>query len=333
MTGYCPHCEEERELVPTSRAVEYSVRGDNITVQVPMLRCSTCGKEFEPPDGSNDPLGLAYAEYRRRHNLVQPSDIREFRHSIGLTQKELSKLLGWGAITLARYENGALQDEAHDRALRLVMHPEALLRLLQDRPDALPPQKQGSLTTRLRDQITEERIPLMHLFEDRLASYDPDQYSGYRRFDIDKLFNSILFLCTNQEVFKTKLNKLLFYADFKHFKDYLVSITGSHYAHLPFGPAPDNYAIFLAALTDVEGALATSEKPIGEYVGEVLTAIRPPDIAVFEASELKILALIQEHFAELTAKQMSDLSHHEEGFRQTRDGELISYSYAAALSL
>jgi putative zinc finger/helix-turn-helix YgiT family protein len=281
MTGFCPHCEEERELVATARPVEYSMRGDFITVQVPMLRCSACGKEFEPPDGSHDPLELAYAEYRRRHNLVQPSDIREFRHSIGLTQKELSKLLGWGAVTLARYENGALQDEAHDRALRLAMHPESLLRLLQDRPDALPPQKQGPLTARLRDQITEQQIPLMHLFEDRLASYDPDEYSGYRRFDIDKLFNSI----------------------------------------------------FLAALTDVEGALAASEKPIGDFVGEVLTAVRPPDIAVFDTSELKILSLVQEHFAQLTAKQMSDLSHQEEGFRQTRDGDLISYSYAAVLSL
>ena len=55
--------------------------------------------------------------------MLQPEDIREFRRRQGLSQKELSDPLGWGAVTLSRYENDALQSEAHERALRLAMQP------------------------------------------------------------------------------------------------------------------------------------------------------------------------------------------------------------------
>lgn len=333
MTGFCPHCEKERELTASRRVVEYEVRGERIEVQVPHLSCSVCGEKFEPPDEAHDPLEAAYDEYRRRHKLIQPDDIREFRHSIGLTQKELSRLLGWGAVTLSRYENGALQDDAHDKALRLAMHPESLLRLLHDRSDVLSIEGFHRLAARLRDRITQERTPLMHLFEDAIGSYDPDIFSGYRKFDLDKLLNAILFFCTNREVYKTKLNKLLFYADFKHYKDYMVSITGSRYAHLPFGPVPDHYALFLAGLTDIEKALAVNERAISDYVGEVLTSVKAPDVSVFDTSELKILAFVQERFAEQTSKQLSELSHREQAFRRTHDGDLISYDHATVLSL
>ena len=67
-----------------------------------------------------------------------------------------------------------------------------------------------------------------------------------------KLFNAILFFCKGR-VLKTKLNKLLFYADFKHFKEYAVSITGARYARIPFGPAPDKYAFYFATLLESKG--------------------------------------------------------------------------------
>jgi len=36
-----------------------------------------------------------------------------------ITQEELGVLLGWGGATLSRYENGALQDEVHEKMLRM----------------------------------------------------------------------------------------------------------------------------------------------------------------------------------------------------------------------
>jgi hypothetical protein len=48
---------------------------------------------------------------------------------------------------------------------------------------------------------------------------------------------------------------------------------------------------------------------------------------------LTVLTLVQDQLADKTAKQLSDRSHKEEGFRKTQNGELISYSFAGTLDL
>ena len=68
--------------------------------------------------------------------MVQPIQIRNLRKIYNLTQKELSDLLGFGDVTLSRYENGALQDETHDTLLRLALDPKNLISLIKERSQA-----------------------------------------------------------------------------------------------------------------------------------------------------------------------------------------------------
>lgn len=44
------------------------------------------------------------------------------------------------------------------------------------------------------------------------------------------------------EIFPTKLNKLMFYCDFCHYREFGLSISGLTYRALNFGPVPDHYA-------------------------------------------------------------------------------------------
>jgi uncharacterized protein YegP (UPF0339 family) len=47
-------------------------------------------------------------------------------------------LLGFGDVTIHRYENGALQDAAHDRLLRLIREPANLRTLLEGAAGSAP---------------------------------------------------------------------------------------------------------------------------------------------------------------------------------------------------
>ena len=143
----------------------------------------------------------------------------------------------------------------------------------------------------------------------------------------------MIFFCKDADIPKTKLNKLMFYADFKHFKDYAISITGVQYAHLPYGPAPDHYELFVAALHDEEKSVSINEVQFNDYSGEYLRAVKEPDLSIFSTTELKILAMVKEYFAGFNAKKISDLSHQEKGYQDTRNGELISYEYGQFLSI
>lgn len=334
MKGICPGCEKEHDLVLASAVEIIEVRGEPIPVEVEFLTCTECGEEFDDPQSGRDPLDDAYREYRRRHSLTQPEDIRDFRAKYALTQQELAGLLGWGGATLSRCENGALQDEAHETTLKLAMEPGNLLALVREKPLALAEEKRERIVKMLEEIMEgEECRPLDVVYGARFGDYDPSLLSGFRRLDLSKLVNAILFFCTGAEVLKTKLNKLLFYADFWHYREYAVSITGARYVHLPFGPVPDKYDYFFAALHHEEKALRIEERVCGDYVGEVYIAEREPALTVFSTSELKILANVKERFESHSATMITKLSHQERGYVETGPGDFIPYSFAESLSV
>jgi len=331
MKGICPNCEKETELELVQKVEDIKVRGEVIRVEVKYYKCKSCGEEFEDPRSDEDPLDKAYREYRRRHGMMQPEEIREFRKRFGLTQNEMSRLLGWGGATLSRYENGALQDETHEKALCLAMDPRNLLKLIETTPDVLSEEKRDRLIKELR-AAEEETCSLERVYEERFGKYEANELSGYRKLDLAKLFNAILYFCKGG-VFKTKLNKLLFYADFKHFKNYTVSITGARYVHIPFGPAPEKYSLYLATLLE-NGTIELEEHIFSDdVIGEEFISSKKPDLLLFSDSELKILSTVKEYFKDFNVKRITDFSHDEKAYKETAPGNIISYEYANGLRL
>lgn len=193
----CLNCEKEVLLEHIKTTEEIYIKGETITVPVDFYKCSECHEEIENPDAP-DELILAYKEYRRRHGMIQPEDIRMVRKKYGLTQNELSSLLGWGGATLSRYENGALQDEAHDKTLHLIMNPENVLTLIEKTPTAVEFSKRSQLIDRLnmlrRDFFYLQYVcSLKNFYEDSYVKDQLDHLNGYQNLDITKLLNAILF--------------------------------------------------------------------------------------------------------------------------------------------
>jgi len=329
MKKVCPNCEKIREIDLLKNQSQVVVRGETIVVDDECFKCQTCGETFENTRGRDD-LEIAYREYRKRHQMLQPEEIRDWRRSLGLTQKELSILLGWGGATLSRYENGALQMEAHDRLLKLIMDPNNLIHIINEMPNSLSNDKRNRLLAELRAGI-KNKHSFMSIYEDRFGHYDADEFSGYAPLDLTKLFNMILYFCKGGQL-KTKLNKLLFYADFKHFKENTLSITGAHYVHFPHGPIPDNYEHYFAKLIH-EGDLSVEEEFIYQYPAENFIAKREPDLSIFSNTELKVITEVKAYFEDFNASKIRNFSHDEKGYSETQDKELISYNYAEFLQL
>lgn len=329
MKGICPNCEKETELELVYAKEVVEVRGEPIEVDAEFFKCTECGAEFENTRGP-DSLALAYREYRHRHDMLQPEQIRDWRKQYGLTQKELAQLLGWGGVTLSRYENGALHVEAHEKILRLVMEPHNLMKLIDDTPEALSDDKRERLLEELR-VADDEVCSFERLFEERFGHYAQDEFSGFRKLDIRKLFNVILFFCDGGQL-KTKLNKLLFYADFKHFKENTISITGARYFHLQYGPVPDDYDYYFAELERAR-LLDMVEETYGEYTGFKCVTRNQPDLSIFEQSELDSLIKVKEYFKDFGSARIMEFSHKEIGYVSTNEGESISYLYAQNLKM
>ena len=331
MRAICPNCEKETEQIKVDATEEILIRGELIPVQMRYFHCIECGEDYEVPDPEYDPLEIAYREYRSRKGMVQPEELKAFRLMYGFTQKELSDVLSMGIATLNRYENGALQSEAYDQAIKIIMQPDNLRRVLEDKRDLL------SLATRDRvmqlikshkegcgDMLTEAL--------EQFGSYPADLFSGYLQFDVNKFFQMMKFFCNGKQVFKTKLNKLLFFADFKHFKDTGASISGARYAHGTYGPVPDQYDTWFAAASQWSKEISVGEKVFHDYVGEFYTSDQPK-WSIFSPSESETLNKVENFFKEFNAKQISDFSHKEKVYRETLEGEIMSYEYAEYLQL
>jgi len=333
MIQFCPYCEQETEQVLVNEHQDFCVREETISVPVSYYHCNVCGGDYEPPQTEeDDPFNLAYRAYRTRNGLLQPEEIRAHRNKLGLTQKEFSALLGIGIATINRYENGALQTEAHDNIIRMMMDPKNLVNTLERKPALISEGTREQLLSKLGTDIYHQN-ELLYLAIKKYGNYSPGIYSGNKNFDFDKFTQVCKFFCYQSEVYKTKLVKLLFYADFLHFKENQVSITGCQYIHLDLGPVPDQYETWLLALSSWLGEIIKTEKSYGGYGGEVFTSQNHPIIEVFTRSELVVLATVKEKFSNISAKKISDLSHKEKAFTETHQKAFIPYSYASDLQI
>jgi len=328
--GLCSNCGKETDLELLAREEIINVRKEPIKIKIEYCKCSKCGDEILDPYLNVDPFRLAYEEYRRKHGFLQPDELTRWRKAYHLTQGELAKLIGIGTATLSRYENGSLQDESHEKLLRLIMQPLNFLSLVEDSENILAPSKKEKLVHSLKETQT-EMYSVDGVIMINFGNYEPSEFSGYKKLDLVKLYNTMLFFA-KPGVLKTKLNKLLFYADFKYFKEYALSITGAQYAHIPFGPAPDNYEIYYASLHS-QRAIESIEQPYSSgYVGEIIKAIKEPELNLFSPSELRIMASVSEDFANFGAGEITEFSHKELGYTETSNGEIISYMFALQLN-
>ena len=233
----------------TKRKEQFGIRGEQIEVELEVLSCSNCQTEFEDLNSEHDPYALAYEEYRNRNGMLHPSQIVEFRKKYKFTQKELGELLGFGDVTLSRYENGALQDEVHDKLLRMNFEPRNLLSSIESKPEIFDEEKRQTLINLLRKEIL--LTGCFPIFDESESSI----YTGNRSFDLDKVINVIKFLTNSVEVYKTKLLKLLFYVDFKYFKEFGVSMMGLQYAHLPRGPVPEDFNLLIGIVLEADSSV------------------------------------------------------------------------------
>ena len=335
LRGLCSNCERETRLELVTKEEVIRVRNKPIKIEIQYTRCVECGDEVFDPNLNIDPFDLAYREYRKKYGFLQPEEIRDWRKANKLTQGELAKLLSVGVATISRYENGALQEPSHEKLLRLAMNPSNLLRLIEGSEGVFTGAKKRRLLEALQE-VEADAHSIDSTIMVNFGNYNPDEYSGYRKLDLDRLYNAILFFCKDG-VLKTKLNKLLFYADFKHYKEYALSITGARYARIPFGPAPDNYEIYYGALSSHQAIEFIEDVYPPKYggepiVGEIIKAAKKPDLSLFTASELRIMASVEEDFKEYNAREITEFSHKEAGYQETQNGGTISYNYAKNLN-
>jgi putative zinc finger/helix-turn-helix YgiT family protein len=313
-------CETQRAFRRETRREEYEVRDERIALDVPRLICATCG-EAEVDDGFGDPTLAVYREYRRRHGLLSPDEIRTIREKYDLSQVSFATLLGTSPATLARYEGGSLQDKAYDQLLRACENPDYVADLVRREGHRLSDRQRRDVEAvlrRLRPSTALASFPDCRLLK----------WAVYAAV--------VVWFCRRlQAIPQTKMCKLLFYSDFLAYQKSGHSLTGATYKALPYGPVPCEYEV-LRCLLEEQDLVEVREAiyPNG-YAGLEFRA--GPAAAQVEGElgpdELAVLEFVANTFGRMTAKEISERSHQESAWLQTPSKAIISYDHATRLSV
>lgn len=125
----------------------------------------------------------------------------------------------------------------------------------------------------------------------------------------------------------TKLWKILFWADFDHYRATGQSITRRDYIKLAYGPVPEGYEGLLTTLR-WQKAITIESRQVGGHVQKRAVPLREPDLSVFSPDELATINAVIERTWGMSAQDVSDFSHEFLGWQAAQIGERIPYSTA-----
>jgi uncharacterized phage-associated protein len=125
----------------------------------------------------------------------------------------------------------------------------------------------------------------------------------------------------------TKLNKVIFFADFAHVRRTGSPITGATYQKLEHGPAARRLRPVRDRLVSMGEAELREEEFLG-YQQHRFVPRREADLSVFTDDELDTIDRVLTDLDGLNARQVSDLSHEESGWRLVEFGDDIPYEAA-----
>ncbi|MCK8823593.1 type II TA system antitoxin MqsA family protein [Fuchsiella alkaliacetigena] len=130
---YCDKCEDLNNYFIEVEQETFNIMDkEKVTIKAEIAKCSECKNSLFQEELEEKNQKKAFDLYRENNNLLFTEQIKEIRNQYGLTQKEMSKLLGWGEITYHRYENGCIPSQAHNNQLTLMKDPRNVKRTLKE---------------------------------------------------------------------------------------------------------------------------------------------------------------------------------------------------------
>ena len=315
------------EVIRQSYKEDLTFRGEVITIDYNNYLCKDTGETFT--DRYVDELNLKqlYNGYRLKHNIPFPEEIKNIRQRYGTSQNKMSAILGFGQNTYRNYENGDVPSLANAKLITLIEEPDEFIKLLKNCDEISSKDKKKYIGK------AEEFIQQREGEANRLFRFQrPCPATGYRVPSLKRLGAMINIFAKQLEPFKVKLSKLLFYADFLHFKNYGESISGNSYQAIGLGPVPHRYGTLFENGAE-SGYYSLEQVLFEEHEGE---KFKPSTMEELEGElnkqEIETLRIVKEQLGRKSTKELVELSHDELGWQENeKEQGIIDYSYAFKL--
>ena len=328
----CPICGKNHEVELKERKAITIIKGLKVEYDEKYYICpdSEGDNEFTTGSMENENLLNARNAYRKQKGLLTSYEIVEIRERYGLSQVDLSQVLGWGEATISRYESKAIQDAPYDNILRLIKNNPLVLYYFYIRnKENFNKNKEAVFLERINEELSKhgrENIARNKLESFYLNYMEPSITNGFQVLNIDKLELVINYLAKHVKyLYKVKLMKMLWYTDILFYQKNKKSLTGLVYQHANMGALPIGHDAILQ-LDNV-----VFEEELAEDYDNVRYHImynEKIDLKTLSNDEKRIIDSVITKFDTMKTKDVVDYMHEEEAYKKTKDGEIIDYNWA-----
>lgn len=321
----CTFCNGKALLKAEIKKRNY--RGEEFKVCEHFYECNKCSHKFTNAEVDTYNINLVHNKYREYYNIPSPDQLLYIREWYGLSQTKMSEILGFGSNQYRLYETGDIPSGGNATVLSLIIEPNEFRNIITRRRDLLLPKTYNDILTKI-SKLQNENLTVslkQMLFPKNII---PNGKTGYRLPSFKKISNMTLYFLSNAP-FKTRLNKLLSFSDFAHFKYFGYSISGCKYAAINMGSVLDEYAIIFG-LMESEGYLATESVNIKGNEVDKFIPLDSFNATLFSDSELEIFQLVLDKFKSKSTEEVMNISHEELGWKANIDTKsIIDYSIYA----
>jgi uncharacterized phage-associated protein/DNA-binding transcriptional regulator YiaG len=309
--------------------VKLNFRKEEFEITYHYYLCEDNGEKFTTDELDRINVTQVHNKYREKYGVPFPDEIKEIREKYSISASKMSEILGFGANSYRLYEAGEIPSVANGRLILAIKHPKDFIKQVEASSHLLTEKEKKKYIEHAEELLEKQRrntweiLLCRHIFKYENAN----EFSGYRKPNYLKIANIIKYFSDRIEyVFKTKLNKLLFYADFGYFKLTGYSMTGITYRAIQMGPVPAEYNLLYDKLTE-DDLVILNQIPFsdGNY-GEALKGLHEFDESLFTADEINVLDAVVQKFGRLKTSDLVELCHQEAAWIDNNgDKDLISY--------
>ncbi len=336
MRVYCPYCKKEVEYKIEKRDIK-EFRGIEINTYENVAVCKECYQDLyvnEIEEKNNERI---YELYREKANIIKPQDIVDLREKYNISQRELTSILGFGKMTINRYERGGVPTKSQSDYIKLLIENDdkfiEKVREAYKKNNINEKTYEKIISKELNNNVSKKEV------QDNIRKYlkfvlnrKPDIYNGYKVLDIEKIENIISYIASKvKNLTITSLNKYLWYIDMLSFNQRSIAITGLTYQNQKFGPTIIDKKYDEISLLDDKYTREDIETENGNTTK--IISNENYNLDQISDTERKIIDKIIKILKNKSVTDISELSHKEEGWKKTKRFERISFEYAMKLNI
>ena len=308
-------------------------RKENFDIPFQYYLCEDTGEQFTSEQLDEVNFNLLQNHYRAIHHIPLPDEIASIRMQYDVSPSRMGEILGFGPNTYGTYEKGEVPNLSHSNLIKMAKDPAKFLGLVKDwiaKSDTV----KAALIAKVESLVRKKQTGDDFLEEYFMGGFSPGGLTGFRTPSYRRLTEVIVYFAQEVSCFKTKMNKLLFYADFEMFRSHGQSITGAVFKAIPFGPVPNNFeSIFeRLAVQDIID-LDYEDLPNGGQK-QFLKGRKDRQFQreLFSEEELIVLERVRDRFKNVKPKEIVEISRLEAAWIENHSTKsFINYGYALEL--